>query len=271
MEAKSSVIKYHPSTPAPRSAPPSNVQKLRMNRTESYHANQRTHSCQSRGRRGETPQYHIITQEEEDSRNLIPANIRHKYGSSVVDQLISPEQVRSRLKEEGRTQHHQGYYIPRLRLNSIFMEDYPYKIYYELGYCLRSNLFPGAPIKQNSLVHDSYTAEVNEKGRLENYNPHHWHGRKTDDLAIWSEMLMKRKSIDKILQSQIKQSHVFPRHIHTHVPKDVPPVPPPQQPPKKTRKKRQQTKSEKPEEKPPSVPPPKEDDNFWDFYDKSIE
>ncbi|XP_073500477.1 ciliary microtubule inner protein 4 isoform X2 [Phyllobates terribilis] len=229
MEAKSSVIKCDPSLPHPRSVPSHIVhhhkKKLQMSSANLYRANHQTTSNQNGNldiRSNTSPAHRTNCQEL--MRDLVPANIRHKYGSHVVDQLISPEQVRSSLSK-ARTQCHQDYYIPRLRMETCFMEDYRHKIYYELGHCLRSNLFPGVPMKQNSLVHDSYTAEVNEKGRLEKHNNHHWHGRKTDELV---------------------------------------------QPPKKPRKERHQAKSEKPEVQPPPVSPPKEEDDFWDFYDKSI-
>ncbi|KAM4021599.1 ciliary microtubule inner protein 4 [Anomaloglossus baeobatrachus] len=274
MEAKSSVTKCGPSLPPPRSAPSRGVhhyiKKLQVSSANVCHANQRTTSSQNGNldRRSNTSPAHINNYQEL-TRNLVPANIRHKYGSCVVDQLVSPEQVRRCLSEE-RTQCHQDYYIPRLRMESCFTEDYPHKIYYELGHCLRSNLFPGVPIKQNSLVQDSYTAEVNEKGRLEKYNNHHWHGRKTDELAIWSAMLMNREAIAKILQSQSKPFRTFPLTTRTKAPKEVPPPPPPVHSPKKPRKQRHQAKSENPEVPPPPVTPPKEEDDFWDFYDKTI-
>ncbi|XP_073430459.1 ciliary microtubule inner protein 4 isoform X2 [Dendrobates tinctorius] len=274
MEAKSSVIKCNPSLPPLRSVSSHTVhhkkKKLQMSSANSYHANPQTTSSQNGNldKRSNTSPAHIKNCEEL-TRSLVPANIRHKYGSHVVDQLISPEQVRSSLSK-ARTQCHQDYYIPRLRMETYFMEDYPHKIYYELGHCLRSNLFPGAPIKQNSLVHDSYTAEVNEKGRLEKHNNHHWHGRKTDDLANWSAMLLKTEAIAKIVQNQPKPAHTFLLPTRTKVPKDVPPPPPPVQPLKKPRKQRHQDKSKKPEVQPPPVSPPKEEDDFWDFYDKSI-
>ncbi|XP_069824965.1 ciliary microtubule inner protein 4 [Dendropsophus ebraccatus] len=266
MEGRSSVVKCHPSLPTPRSVPSYTVhrktEKHQMSLEEPYNAPPFVRSSQS-------GHLNRSTRKQEDTRDLLPANIRHKYGSSVVDQLISPQQVRRCLREEERTQYHQGYRLPRM--NSCFLEDYPHKLYYELGYCLRSNLFPGAPIKQNSLVRDSYTAEVNERGRLEKRNTPHWYGRKTDDLAIWSEMLMKRKTIAKILQSQHKPSRGFPPPLRTNVPKDVPPPPPPPlPPPKKPRKQRQRAKSEKTEVQPAPVSAPKEDNDFWDFYDKPI-
>ncbi|CAJ0936712.1 unnamed protein product [Ranitomeya imitator] len=190
--APSRVIKCDPSLLPSRSSPSHTVhhhkKKLQMSSANSYHVNQQTTSSQhgNLDNRSNTSPAHQ-TNCQELIRNLVPANIRHKYGSHVVDQLISPEQVRSSLSK-ARTQCHQDYYIPRLKMETCFMEDYPHKIYYELGHCLRSNLFPGAPIKQNSLVHDCYTAEVNERGRLEKHNNHHWHGRKTDELAMGAMM-----------------------------------------------------------------------------------
>ncbi|XP_040263525.1 testis-expressed protein 33 isoform X1 [Bufo bufo] len=276
MESKSSVSKCYPSLPTTKSTPSHAVhlpnEKLQMSSAKLYKMNPHSKRSQSGncGRRRNTSEGHIEAQQE-DVMNLIPANIRHKYGSSVVAQLIYPEQARSCLNEEERAHCHQGYCIPRMRIKPCFIEDYRHRIYHELGHCLRSNLFPGAPIKHNSLVHDSYTAEVNEKGRLERHNTHQWYGRRTDELAIWSEMLMRRKAIAKILQSQLKPSCAFPLPIRTNVPKDVPPpTSPPLQPPKKPRRQKHQTNNGKPEVHLPPVSLPKEEDYFWDFYDKSI-
>ncbi|XP_040215372.1 testis-expressed protein 33 [Rana temporaria] len=198
-----------------------------------------------------------------DIRNLIPANIRHKYGSSLVEQLISPEQVRKSLADvEQRTR-----IMPRCTLAHVTwrMEEYPHSIYHELSHCLRSNVFPGVPINQHSLAQDSYTVEVNQRGRRDKGNNQHWYGRKTDDLALWSQKLMERNAIAKILESQQKPSLIFPLRIHPTVTMDDPP------PPKaKTPKRHKQAKAKKPKAPTPPVIQPDQDDDFWDFYDKPI-
>ncbi|XP_066452395.1 ciliary microtubule inner protein 4 isoform X2 [Eleutherodactylus coqui] len=223
------------------------------------------------GRRRNAPQAQINIQQSDSSNLEAPANSRHKNSSSVVDQLITPEQVRSCLTKEERTECHQGYRIPKLRMKSCFIEDYPHQIYYDLGCCLRSNLFPGASVKQNSLVRDSYTPEVNEKGRLDKHNTHQWYGKKTDELATLSEILVKKKAIAKTLQNQPRPPRALAVPIQTNAPDDVPAPPPPLEPPKKPRIQRHQAKNKKPEMQPPSVSSPKENDDFWNFYDKLIE
>ncbi|XP_073447491.1 ciliary microtubule inner protein 4 [Aquarana catesbeiana] len=207
---------------------------------------------------------------QSDIRNLIPANIRHKYGSSLVEQLISPTQVRKSLADvEQRTRNTPRVTLTHVTLKPWLMEEYPHRIYYELSHCLRSNVFPGMPIKQHSLVQDSYTAEVNERGRRDKGNNQHWYGRKTDDLALWSQQLMKRNNIAKILESQQKTSLVFPLHIHPTVLhlQDDPPAPAPKA--NKPRKPKQ-AKAKKPKAPTPPVIQPDQDDDFWDFYDKPI-
>ncbi|XP_072277174.1 ciliary microtubule inner protein 4 [Pyxicephalus adspersus] len=203
-----------------------------------------------------------------DTKNLIPANIRHKYGSTLVDQLISPEQVQNCLRHvEERRKNVSRAIVKSDTQKPWLMEEYPHRMYYELSHCLRSNLFPGMPINQHSLVHDSYTIEVNERGRLNKGNTQHWYGRKTDDLALWSQKLMERDAITKILESQQKPSRVFPLRIQLAVPKEdlSPPTPAAKKP-----KKQQQAKPKKPKAPTPPAIQPDPDDNFWDFYDRPI-
>ncbi|XP_075039155.1 ciliary microtubule inner protein 4 [Mixophyes fleayi] len=211
-----------------------------------------------------------LENKQKELGNLIPAYIRHKYGSSVVDKLISPEQVRSCLRElQDSTQYSRAHGIHRRSMTSWLTQEYPRNMYDDLGQCLRSNIFPGVPINQRSLTQDSYTAAVNERGILDKHNKHHWYGRKTDDLAIWSQMLMKRNVIDKILQSQSKPFCIFPLPIRKNLLRDDPPPLPP--PIEKPRKWIHKTKTKKPEVQPPPIAQPKQEDDFWDFYDKPIQ
>ncbi|XP_068108052.1 ciliary microtubule inner protein 4 isoform X2 [Hyperolius riggenbachi] len=142
-----------------------------------------------------------------DVKNLIPANIRHKYGSSMVEQLLTPEQVRTRLREtEERRGNVTEVYIPNVTREPWLVEDFPHKVYYELSHCLRSNLFPGMPINRPSLVQDSYTAEVNERGRLDRSTAQHWYGRKTDDLGRWHERTFKYVALQKALEARNREA-----------------------------------------------------------------
>uniref|UniRef100_A0A8C5QSQ6 Uncharacterized protein n=1 Tax=Leptobrachium leishanense TaxID=445787 RepID=A0A8C5QSQ6_9ANUR len=133
-----------------------------------------------------------------DSSLILP-NIRHKYGTSLVEQLISPEQVKRVLSEaEEPMPHTKRYHIPTPNLNSWPLEN---MVYYELGHCLRANLFPGAPMRFQTLTKDSYSIEVNKKGIVDKHTAHHWYGRKTDDLGRWNERnfmyINLRKALDK--------------------------------------------------------------------------
>uniref|UniRef100_A0A452UKY5 Testis expressed 33 n=1 Tax=Ursus maritimus TaxID=29073 RepID=A0A452UKY5_URSMA len=110
----------------------------------------------------------------------IPDNIRHKFGSHVVDELVSEEQARRAIGEVFEGQKRANSWPSRtqspVEITSIFSD------YYDLGYNMRSNLFQGAPEETKSLMKASYTPEVIEKSVRD---IEHWHGRKTDDLGTW--------------------------------------------------------------------------------------
>ncbi|XP_053324655.1 testis-expressed protein 33 [Spea bombifrons] len=208
------------------------------------------------------------TQLSETTENsLIPTNIRHKYGTSLVDQLISTDQVKRTLNEsEKSTSHSLGYQIPRPILKPWLAEKNPHRVYYELGQCLRTNIFPGVPVQSQSLVQDSYTAEVKEK--VNQYTTCHWFGKKTDDLAIWSQMITERTAINKKLERLLKPLTAFP--ARPTVQKEIPVT----APPSKTDKNMCITKSKKKKIQSQIQPAPtlnlSEDDDFWDFYEKPI-
>ncbi|KAM5250752.1 ciliary microtubule inner protein 4 isoform 1-T4 [Hipposideros larvatus] len=112
--------------------------------------------------------------------SVIPDNIRHKFGSNVVDQLVSEEQARKAIGEAFEGQNRASSRPSRtqssVEIASIFSD------YYDLGYNMRSNLFQGATTEMKSLMKASYTPEVIEKSVRD---MEHWHGRKTDDLGMW--------------------------------------------------------------------------------------
>ncbi|TKC37482.1 hypothetical protein EI555_012202 [Monodon monoceros] len=141
------------------------------------------------------------------SSSSIPNNIRHKFGSNVVDQLISEEQAQRAIGEALEGQKRASSRPSRIQspteITSVFSG------YYDLGYNMRSNLFQGetdigtleylnsvdlgllgisswgstgAPQEMKSLMKASYTPEVIEKSVRD---LEHWHGRKTDDLGRW--------------------------------------------------------------------------------------
>ncbi|KAM7114261.1 ciliary microtubule inner protein 4 isoform 2-T2 [Molossus nigricans] len=133
----------------------------------------------------------------EGQRNsVIPHNIRHKFGSSVVDQLVSEEQAR-RAVEVFEGQRRASSWPSRtqspVEMASIFSD------YYDLGYNMRSNLFQGATEEMKSLMKASYTPEVIEKSVRDT---EHWHGRKTDDLGRWHQKNAMNMNLQKALEEK---------------------------------------------------------------------
>ncbi|XP_054325713.1 ciliary microtubule inner protein 4 isoform X2 [Pongo pygmaeus] len=133
--------------------------------------------------------------------SIIPNNIRHKFGSNVVDQLVSEEQAQRAIDEifEGqkrasswpsRTQN-------RVEMSSVFSD------YYDLGYNMRSNLFRGAAEETKSLMKASYTPEVIEKSVRD---LEHWHGRKTDDLGRWHQKNAMNLNLQKALEEKYAEN-----------------------------------------------------------------
>ncbi|KAB0400351.1 hypothetical protein E2I00_010447 [Balaenoptera physalus] len=123
------------------------------------------------------------------SSSSIPNNIRHKFGSNVVDQLISEEQGQKRASSwPSRIQR-------PAEITSVFSD------YYDLGYNMRSNLFQGAPQEMKSLMKASYTPEVIEKSMRD---LEHWHGRKTDDLGRWHQKNAVNMNLQKALDEKEK-------------------------------------------------------------------
>ncbi|XP_031796730.1 testis-expressed protein 33 isoform X3 [Sarcophilus harrisii] len=71
--------------------------------------------------------------------SCIPNNIRHKFGSNTVDQLVTEEQARRALCEVIEGQKRVSSRVSKPSQNS--MENSPFADYYELGYNMRSNIF----------------------------------------------------------------------------------------------------------------------------------
>ncbi|XP_068417984.1 ciliary microtubule inner protein 4 [Eschrichtius robustus] len=133
------------------------------------------------------------------SSSSIPNNIRHKFGSNVVDQLISEEQARRAIGEDLEGQKRASSWPSRIQrpaeITSVFSD------YYDLGYNMRSNLFQGAPQEMKSLMKASYTPEVIEKSMRD---LEHWHGRKTDDLGRWHQKNAVNMNLQKALDEKEK-------------------------------------------------------------------
>ncbi|XP_006865282.1 PREDICTED: testis-expressed sequence 33 protein [Chrysochloris asiatica] len=130
-------------------------------------------------------------------KSVIPDNIRHKFGSNMVDQLVTEEQARRAIDEAVECQKRSSSWPSRnqspLEISSRFSD------YYDLGYNMRSNLFQGAPKETKSLMKDSYTPEVIEKSVRDT---EHWHGRKTDDLGRWYQKNAMNMNLQKALDEK---------------------------------------------------------------------
>ncbi|XP_043825067.1 testis-expressed protein 33 isoform X2 [Dromiciops gliroides] len=131
------------------------------------------------------------------SASCIPSNIRHKFGSNTVDQLVTEEQARRAIYEVIEGQKQASNHVNKTR-NS--MESSAFADYYELGYNMRSNIFQGPPMEARSLMKDSYTMEVIERSVRD---PQHWHGRKTDDLGRWHQKNALNMNLQKALDQKI--------------------------------------------------------------------
>ncbi|KAM4652524.1 ciliary microtubule inner protein 4 [Discoglossus pictus] len=208
---------------------------------------------------------HQDGKERQQENPTIPPN--PKYGNCKLDQPTPTEEVI--MAEEG-THVPQHYSIPKLIMKPWLEGIYPHGVYYDVGQCLRANIFPGIPIHTLSLVRESYTKEVNDKGRLPTNDRRYWRGRRTDDLAVWSQILMERDTISKQLQTLFKPPHPLSRSIRPKVPMALPPPTPiPPLPPAHSGKRKvKKKKCERPHSEPQPVEEPTQDDDFWNFYDK---
>ncbi|KAI4889602.1 hypothetical protein NFI96_014622, partial [Prochilodus magdalenae] len=78
---------------------------------------------------------------------------------------------------------------------SVFIDKH--SSYHMLGHCIRTNIFPGAPVAWSSLVKDSY---VNHPLQSLPTDPEGWYGRRTDDLMRWTERNIINQKLQKALR-----------------------------------------------------------------------
>ncbi|XP_008108867.1 ciliary microtubule inner protein 4 isoform X2 [Anolis carolinensis] len=140
----------------------------------------------------------------EQKNNLIPANIKAKYGTTGVEKLVSEEQARRALCEAGLIQGQKRLSDWAFKPLENPMASSPYADYYELGYNLRSNIFQGGPLESKSLMKDSYTPDVLKRSIRD---PKHWHGRKTDDLGRWFQKNALNLNLQKALEQKIGEKN----------------------------------------------------------------
>ncbi|KAM7317353.1 hypothetical protein ACRRTK_023655 [Alexandromys fortis] len=197
----SSIFKHQPGLPqSPRGSPlgqghlevppPPPTPASRTSLTMGSQPMIRSNSRESR----ETPE-RTVSLSQKDS--AIPENIRHKFGSKVVDHLISEEQAQKAIGEIFEGQKRSSSWPSRTQspaqISSIFAD------YYDLGYHMRSNLFQGPPQETKSLMKASYTPEVIEKSVRD---AEHWHGRKTDELGRWHRKNAMNMNLQKALEEK---------------------------------------------------------------------
>uniref|UniRef100_A0A8C8VLX3 Testis expressed 33 n=1 Tax=Pelusios castaneus TaxID=367368 RepID=A0A8C8VLX3_9SAUR len=128
----------------------------------------------------------------EKKSSVIPINIKHKFGSTIVDELVTEEQA-GLIEGQKRLSSR----APKTPANP--MATTPFADYYELGYNLRSNIFQGGPIESKSLMKDSYTPDVIQRAVRD---PKHWHGRKTDELGRWHQKNALNLNLQKALEQK---------------------------------------------------------------------
>ncbi|KAM9173220.1 ciliary microtubule inner protein 4 isoform 2-T2 [Pangshura tecta] len=80
---------------------------------------------------------------QEKKNSIIPINIKHKFGSSIVDELVTEEQARRALCEAGLIEGQKRLSNRSSKTPENPMATTPFADYYELGYNLRSNIFQG--------------------------------------------------------------------------------------------------------------------------------
>ncbi|XP_048211921.1 testis-expressed protein 33 [Perognathus longimembris pacificus] len=137
---------------------------------------------------------------QDQKASIIPNNIRHKFGSQVVDELVTEEQAQRAVDEATgtlrRTSSQAGRTQTPLQISPTVAD------YYDLGYNMRSNLFQGPPQETKSLMKASYTLEAIQKSVR---GMEHWHGRKTDELGRWHQKNTLNLSLQKALEEQIEE------------------------------------------------------------------
>ncbi|XP_006890286.1 PREDICTED: testis-expressed sequence 33 protein [Elephantulus edwardii] len=133
-------------------------------------------------------------------KSVIPDNIRHKFGSNTVDELVTEKQARRAIHEDMQKRPSSwptGTQTP-VDISSAFSD------YYDLGYNMRANLFQGAPVEQISLMKASYTMEAIDRSVKD---IEHWHGRKTDELGRWHQKNAMNMSLQKALEKKLGEKN----------------------------------------------------------------
>ncbi|XP_067830313.1 uncharacterized protein [Heptranchias perlo] len=138
-----------------------------------------------------------VTPERLPSREdecIIPKNIVHKFGSSVVDDLLTDTEVRKFLNQKELPSKSSDYEESTVSTQENAIDHV--NSYESIGYPLRCNIFPGYSGEWQSEAQSTYTKEVHHRFKQD---LQHWHGKTTDELGHWVEMNIVHQKMKKAL------------------------------------------------------------------------
>ncbi|XP_078093266.1 ciliary microtubule inner protein 4 [Mustelus asterias] len=131
---------------------------------------------------------------------VIPKNIKHKFGSQLVEELLTDDEVNKFMKQKevsSKSSDLEDAQVPAPEKPSDHVNWYE-----RIGYPLRCNIFPGSSGEWQSEAQATYTKEVHHRFKRD---PEHWHGRTTDQLGHWVEMSIVHRKMKKALEQLEKQ------------------------------------------------------------------
>uniref|UniRef100_UPI00398E6566 ciliary microtubule inner protein 4 isoform X2 n=1 Tax=Pristiophorus japonicus TaxID=55135 RepID=UPI00398E6566 len=144
----------------------------------------------------ETPE-RVPSREEEF---VIPQNIRHKFGSQVVDEVLTNDEVKKFLNQKELSSKSSDAECSKVQPQESVTDNRDW--YEKIGFPLRCNVFPGFSGGWKSESQDTYTKEVVHRSK---FDPEHWHGRTTDELGRWVEMNIVHRKMKKALKQLEKR------------------------------------------------------------------
>ncbi|XP_023791580.1 testis-expressed protein 33 isoform X1 [Cyanistes caeruleus] len=139
---------------------------------------------------------------------LFPSN--HLYSSAFIQDLVQTTShhtgIMDQVREKCQAQDNAALETGQKGLNDCTEMTKNYLTwaslsdYQQLSYNFNINIFPGGPLKSQSLMRDSYTPDVFQKAVID---PRHWHGRTINELGRWYEKYF----LDLNVQKAIKEKH----------------------------------------------------------------
>ncbi|XP_072127668.1 ciliary microtubule inner protein 4-like isoform X3 [Mobula birostris] len=144
----------------------------------------------------ETPES-LPTPEE---KCLIPKNIQHKFGTHVVNEVLSDEKVKEFLNQKEFPARDLDSKDTTAGVQESVTDEAD--MYEKIGYPLRCNIFPGLSSRWKSEAQSTYTQEVVDRFRRD---PEHWHSRTTDDLGARTDTLLAQQRLSKSLQQYLEE------------------------------------------------------------------